>query len=426
MANGFQYPKVNLQRESGLYKSLQDVGSSLGEFAKQKQAMQLKGMAQKQSFQQQIDLIKLKNELEQQDPFRNFLKKLQVAQVTGMPLNEIDAAIGAPATAKPSQKAPGQVAEPKVGQGAAPSLGQTEKPDSGQATGGFGQFKPTTAERSPLTGDLVPGGFKAVMSPQEKAAEVHGELTKAINTQAVKASGKQIETILKTTGNLSRVESAMSGLVGQAKRAVNEQGGFGAQDAIMARIKRFGQRITGAENVPLAKQFGGLAGLDAQRQEVILSLSPILTNSNRVLRSAITMIKKTVPDLPITGTTEADFGENVRQSMKNSFRLSVGIAKGLLTPQKIADLEANASDEAITEFLKSVIDRTRFTQQDEELFKEIFDRVMATPATKPVGLFQEGERQFRGFNLKDIKQGKPSNLENVSESNIKSIKPISR
>ena len=86
------------------------------------------------------------------------------------------------------------------------------------------------------------------------------------------------------------------------------------------------------------------------------------------------MLKKTVPDLPITGTTEAEFSENIRQSMKNSFKLSLGIARGLLPPETIIDLTENATDEEITDFLTDLVNKTRFTQKDEKFFNTLFQK----------------------------------------------------
>jgi len=225
--------------------------------------------------------------------------------------------------------------------------------------------------------------------------------------EATKAIGKQLETLMKVSGQLSRVENSFSGLVGQMKRTVNEQGGFGAIAAIKGRTKRFIQRLGLREkDTPLEEQFGGLAGFEAQRQEVILALSPILTGQNRILRSALTMLKKTVPDLPIFGTTEAEFAENVRQSMKNAFKLSLGIARGLVTPQEIINLNENGSTKEITSFITGLVKSTRFTQSDETYFNNFFKRVMSTPATEAIGVFEPGEQKFSGEpKFKSIRRG---------------------
>jgi len=265
----------------------------------------------------------------------------------------------------------------------------------------FGAVQPQEVQQSlARPEDLIPTKFKpgsfGDISPTEYVSK-QSVISEKILSESTKASGKQLETLLKTTGNLSRVENAFSGLVAQAKRAVNEQGGFGAKAAVSARALRIGQRLGFGEEAPLEKQFGGLAGHDAQRQETILALSPILTGQNRILRSALAMLKKTVPDLPIMGTTEAEYSENIRQSMKNSFKLSLGIARGLLPPYTIAKLTQTATDDQITQFLTDIVARTRFTQEDEKSFNDLFQRVIKTPATEPVGLFQPGERQFGRF-----------------------------
>ena len=471
----------------GAFGALRQASSSLGDFARVQQKQRLEQSERKAKFQEQVQLAKVKFDLQQKDPLTQFLKKIQVAQGLGITVPQLNQAMGETGQGaqlprrredfqqgfSPQQDIGASIdlSRPRVqnqdgsfsteksitvgfgnqfvniptiingkevseeaairhalktkenlgvfnSQEEAVQAAEARTKEIGRVRGGetgFGQFRPKTAEQQTniLTGKrtLVPKTFERIPTEDERLQTLQSQLTKDINKEAVKASGKQVETLLKTTGNLSRVESAMSGLVGQAKRAVNEQGGFGAKQAIGARIKRAGQRLGFGEPPSLEKQFGGLTGLDSQRQEVILSLSPILTNSNRVLRSAITMIKKTVPDLPIHGTTEAEFAENVRQSMKNSFRLSVGIAKGLLSPEKIADLEANASEKEIISFLEDVVEKTEFTAQDEALFDKIFGRVIQTPATIPVGLFQPGERQFGGFNNIPAAQTKPTKSE---------------
>jgi len=265
-----------------------------------------------------------------------------------------------------------------------------------------------TSSVEPLRGQSKDLLFKKFKETTNVFGETTREPTEIISRQALidekiageatKAVGKQLESLVKTSGNFSRVENSFAGLVGQMKRAVIEQGGFGFKAAVTGRGKRLIQRLGLQEGeTTLEEQMGGLAGFEAQRQEVILSLAPILTNQNRILRSALTMIKKTVPDLPLTGTTESEVAENIRQSMKNSFKLALGIARGLLPPEAIIDLTENATDEEITEFLTDLVRRTRFTEEDENFFNSIFKRVIKTPATKPVGLFQPGEKGSSQF-----------------------------
>lgn len=300
-----------------------------------------------------------------------------------------------------------------------PTQAPTQQLLQGQFGGLGQQFAQSTEQQ-----DLIPSKIKTDPFGGIQATEFTSRqalIDENVLKESIKASGKQLQTLVKTSGNLSRVENAFSGLVAQAKRAVNEQGGFGATAAITARAKRFGQRFFGRD-VPLEEQFGGLAGFDAQRQETILALSPILTGQNRILRSALVMLKKTVPDLPILGTTEAEFGENVRQSMKNAFKLSLGVSRGLLTPEQMADLTQNATDDQITTFLTNLVDRTRFTAEDEKFFNQFFERVIKTPATKPVGLFTEGEKQFGRFggNLKGRPTGE-RNISNMSDEELRAI-----
>lgn len=276
----------------------------------------------------------------------------------------------------------------------------------------------------PLQGQSKDLLFKKFKETTNIFGETRKEPTEIISRQALidekiageatKAVGKQLESLFKTSGNMTRVENSFSGLVGQAKRAVIEQGGFGIKAAVTGRGKRLIQRLGLEEGeATLEEQMGGLAAFEAQRQEVILSLAPILTGQNRILRSALTMIKKTVSDLPITGTTESEFSENIRQSARNTFKLALGISKSLLTPEQIIDLNKNATDEEITSFLTNLVKKTRFTKEDEKFFDSFFQRIIKTSATKPVGLFQPGEEGFGKF-TKTISTNKKE-LQNIDK-----------
>lgn len=372
---------------NGFFESLQDIGTSVGGFARQKLSAQAAQQQQKQKLADAIALAQAQVDIKAQNvsPLDQLILRAKAAESAKTLGNEqlFNQIVGTQQGQQPviAPVGGGQVLQPQF---QTQPIAQEQQVQQSLAT----------------PQDLIPkkievGDFGKISSTQ--FISLQALIDENVAKEAVKVTGKQLETLVKTSGNLSRVENAFSGLVAQAKRAVQEQGGFGAKAAIGARGQRFAQRLGFGEERPLEEQFGGLAGFDAQRQEVILSLSPILTGQNRILRSALIMLKKTVPDLPITGTTEAEFGENIRQSMKNAFKISLGVSRGLLTPQQMADLSQNASDEQITKFLTDLVNKTKFDQNDEKFFNQLFSRVIQTPATKPVGLFQPGEIGFGGF-----------------------------
>ena len=81
----------------------------------------------------------------------------------------------------------------------------------------------------------------------------------------------------------------------------------------------------------------------------------------------------------------------------------------------MADLTQNASDQQIDKFMTNLVNRTQFTKEDEKTFKGIFDQVIATPATEPVGLFAPGEATFRGDRFQ---QTTPTEFQDLSDAEI--------
>lgn len=390
--------------QEDIKRSFQDIGKNLQNLASSKQQFQqqLQLIQQQQKFKLQsgIALAKEKARLEQSDPFSRALKVSKFGQalnLSGMNFQDVN-------ISPDNVKSFIQTGEFGTNQEAKPITQPQVQPQ----VESFGQFQtqPTFRDQqaqqplarqedliiTKLGQEISPFGEKRIV-PKEIFSQ-QGIINKGLASEAVKVSGKQLENLIKTSGNLSRVENAFSGLVAQAKRAVNEQGGFSATAAIKARGKRFLQRTFGFGDASPEDQFGGLAGFDAQRQETILALSPILTNANRILRSALVMLRKTTPDLPIFGTTEAEFAANIKQSLKNAFKLSLGVARGLLTPEQIIDLEKNATNDRIDAFMQNLLNKTRFTAEDEKTFNLLFQRVIETPASTPEVLFAPGEAKF--------------------------------
>ena len=348
------------------------------------QQLQLQQRFKQQAAQQQ-------QQQQQQDPLRQLLKFGQIGgALKNLGLNFGDIGVQQPSVGGAQQRPfnLGGATQPAV----TPNRRIANIPTRRSPGIVIPEERPDTFAKEFKVEENLFGGIK--IQP-EKLISQQGLIQEKIIGEATKATGKQLQTLVKTSGNLSRVRAAFEGIVARGKQAVNEQGGFGAKQAIGVRAKRFGQRLGVGGEIPLEEQISGLTGFEAQTQEVILALAPILTGQNRILRSALAMIKKTVPQLPITGTTEAEFTANLEQSLKNSFKLSLAIGKGLLPPEKIVELTQNSSDKEITDFLTGLVEKTKFTRNDEIFFRNFFQDVLKTPASTPKALFAPGEATFR-------------------------------
>ena len=183
MANGLQFPQVQFRDPSqrGLFGALKQGSSSLGDFARQQQELKLKQQMGQQQFKQQVELLKIKSEIDRKDPFRNFLKKLQISQSTGLSFKDIDEAIerdgfqgaqqaqridGQPSVAQRVDRQP--TAQPQVSPQVSP-----QQAGERLAQPRFGQFRTTglTEKKSPLTGQFVTTGRKRELVKPTAAQE---------------------------------------------------------------------------------------------------------------------------------------------------------------------------------------------------------------------------------------------------------------
>ncbi len=245
----------------------------------------------------------------------------------------------------------------------------------------------TTYERP----DLYPTKFEKDVFGRWRPTQVtsaKAQRREKITSEAVKASGKQIEDFLKAQRNLSRITSASRGLVATAKQAVKEMGGFGAKQYYGARFKQFLAK-SGFVDLPLEEQQSGLSSFRGQLKEMVLALSPILTNQNRIIERVVEMLSETLPKFP---TSEANFTAQLKQTVKNAFRLSIALSKGLLSPTEIEAL-SQADPEVIDSTLKKLLDKTQFTSEDEKWFRKYWQRIKNTPAAKAEGLFTKQQEQ---------------------------------
>ena len=117
----------------------------------------------------------------------------------------------------------------------------------------------------------------------------------------------------------------------------------------------------------------------------------ILTGQNRIIEGVVRMLSKTLPKFP---TTEAAFTGQLRQTVKNSFRLSMSLSKSLTNLEDLQELQ-EADPEVIDTFMENLISATAFTSDDESLFNQVWGRIKATPAAKAEGLETPvGESEF--------------------------------
>lgn len=203
-----------------------------------------------------------------------------------------------------------------------------------------------------------------------------------IKTQeAAKLSTKQTEEFLKTRQNLARLGGSFSELVANMKLMEKEQGGLGVGPAIKGTFGRLGARLAG-ETDP-TKVFSGISGFEGQLNEMALSLSPILTGQNRVIQGIVAMIQKTLPTRTVTGPEATRL---IRQTLTNAFKIQLAVQKSIISPEEIKKL--NDQDEAtIIKKLDELSRSVTLTKQEQILFEQLWNRIKATPASRPETMF---------------------------------------
>ena len=286
----------------------------------------------------------------------------------------------------------------------------------------------TQAQAVPLARGIGGGGAfateaKAVTDPftgqrtfaPEKVKLTAGLTKEKLIGKAIDISGKQFEAALKAGSNFARVKTGISGLVAKGKQAVNEIGGFGAKQVIGGKFKQLVAKSGLVEGIPLAEQQSGLDVYDSQLVEVVLSLSPILTGQNRVIRGIVNMLKKTVPSFP---TSEASFTGQMKQTAENAFKLSMALSQGIISIEDLQNVVELGPKEAVNTF-ENIIRNVGFDAEAQKIFDREWQGIKATPASQPEALFAPGEATFgRGQQFKQPQA--------VGTGNIKSIKQISR
>jgi len=180
--------------------------------------------------------------------------------------------------------------------------------------------------------------------------------------------------------NLTRVTNAMTGMVATYKQAKDEQGGAGIIPSLTGNVKRAYANLGVDQNIPAEDQMSGLPKFKGQAREVTLALSPILTGSTRIMASVLSMLEKTIPqDLM---SSEATGVGQMKQTFKNSYRLSLGLAQAGLTKEDIQSIESNSSEKQLNQLVKKLVGKGTMSKEDDAQFEEIWKTMKSTPAGK--------------------------------------------
>ena len=197
----------------------------------------------------------------------------------------------------------------------------------------------------------------------------------------------QTEEAVKSIRSFNRVKSAAQGIVSASKRILKEQGGFGLVQQLKGKFKR-GIAKTGLIKTTPEQAQGGQAELRGQLRETVLSLSPILTNQNRIIQGVLEMLSETLPKSgePTTGT---EFTAQLRQTTKNAYKLSKALTTGALSAEEIRDLNSGDTAEIKRKF-KQILNKSKWTSDDEKDFNDEWKEIISVPATVAEDLFTGG------------------------------------
>jgi len=243
-----------------------------------------------------------------------------------------------------------------------------------------------------LQPDIRPSEYKQTpfggLQPT-KFEDIGLEVEKTKTQEAVKLSTKQTEEFLKTRTNLARLGGSFSELMANMKLMEKEQGGLGIGPAVKGTLGRLGARITG-ETDP-RKAYSGISGFEGQLNEVALSLSPILTGQNRIIRGIVAMIQKTLPTRTVTGPEATRL---LKQSLTNAYKIQLAVQKNMISLNDIKKL--NEQDETtIISKLDQLSRSVTLSKQEQMLFNQMWNRVKSTPMSRPETAFPTKGTSFK-------------------------------
>ncbi len=192
-----------------------------------------------------------------------------------------------------------------------------------------------------------------------------------LTEQKIKAKGEVFKLNEKSRANFSRVASMFSNIVAQVKGAEEEQGGLGLGPGLRGQ---FGVLIKDPKFSRTASAYG-------QRVETALSMNSILTGQNRVIRSVVSMVLKSLPDQRDPDTTVA---AKIAQSMKNAYMITKAWQKAALTPEQLKSLPTTKL--TVKGKTYDVVDVTlppfQLSPEENAEIEKIISDILATPAAK--------------------------------------------
>lgn len=191
---------------------------------------------------------------------------------------------------------------------------------------------------------------------------IEAKLDQRTKEKAIDEAMKTTTEAIKANTRFKRIVAMFSGLVAQAKGKKEEQGGLGLVPGIKGAIGR-------ATKQP---GFSRTAAFEAQREETIIGMVPILSGQNRFIKSLGQMIGKTVPG----GLEPEDrLATLVAQSVTNAFKITMAFDKGIVTPESARRMSAGQLEATINENIL-------LTENEQAVLNEIIDDILKTPVAQ--------------------------------------------
>lgn len=179
----------------------------------------------------------------------------------------------------------------------------------------------------------------------------------------------------KARANFGRAVSLFSNIVAQQKGMQEEQKKYLQEKGIETTGLGLLAGTAGRFGTALKRPgFGRTAAFYGQIAETAIGLNSILTGQNRVIRSVVSMIQRTLPD---PRDTEEMSATKLAQSIKNSYGLVKAFEKAGYTPQKLNTMtpaELNSID------ADSLIGLYTLSSAEEKELENIIDSVLKAPA----------------------------------------------
>ena len=201
----------------------------------------------------------------------------------------------------------------------------------------------------------------------------------------IKIKGKRMEERQKKAGHFSQAIAMFKGIVSQVKGAEEEQQGLGLGPGIRGAIA---EKTKGILAEPLGiKGVGRISSAYGQRVETALRLNSILTGQNRVIRSVINMVMKSLPD---RFDTPEMVSAKIAQSVTNSYKITKAFEKAGLTTEELNKMSQDGLD---TIDANQLISQYTLTPEENQELETIIQDVLGAevaPVRTLVGPRGEG------------------------------------